>query len=111
MEEKNMNKNKENAQADWIDMIVKSWTWAKLTNDERNKFGDELSKETTKKIISGTYRQRWEILNALVGALRREHHSHEQLEGIVVVQLGGGRWHLAAPVVQTAVITFLYCHD
>ena len=60
-----MNKNKENAQTDWIDMIVKSWTWAKLTNDERNKFWDELSKETTKKIISGTYRQRWEILNAL----------------------------------------------
>ena len=29
-----MNKNKENAQADWTDMIVKSWTWAKLTNDE-----------------------------------------------------------------------------
>ena len=60
-----MNKNKENAQADWTDMIVKSWTWAKLTNDERNKFGDELNKETTKRIISGTYKQRWEILNAL----------------------------------------------
>ena len=60
-----MNKNKENAQADWTDMIVKSWTWAKLTNDERNKFGDELNKEATKKIISGTYRQRCEILNAL----------------------------------------------
>ena len=60
-----MNKNKENARADWTDMIIKSWTWAKLTNDERNKFGDELNKETTKKIISGTYKQRWEILNAL----------------------------------------------
>ena len=60
-----MNKNKENAQADWTDMIVKSWTWEKLTREERNKFGDELSKETTKKIISGTYRQRCEILNAL----------------------------------------------
>ena len=60
-----MNKNKENAQADWTDMIIKSWTWAKLTNDERNKFGDELNKEATKKIISGTYKQRWEILNAL----------------------------------------------
>ena len=60
-----MNKNKENAQTDWTDMIVKSWTWAKLTNDEKNKFGDELNKETTKKIISGAYRQRWKILNAL----------------------------------------------
>ena len=60
-----MIKNKENAQADWTDMIIKSWTWAKLTNDEKNKFGDELNKEITQKIISGTYRQRWEILNAL----------------------------------------------
>ena len=60
-----MNKNKENAQADWTDMIVKSWTWEKLTNDERNKFWDELNKGTTKKIISGTYKQRWEVLNAL----------------------------------------------
>ena len=60
-----MNKNKENAQADWTDMIIKSWTWAKLTNDERNKFGDELNKEATKKIISGTYKQRWGILSAL----------------------------------------------
>ena len=60
-----MNKNKENAQADWTDMIVKSWTWEKLTGEERNKFGDELNKETTKKIISGTYKQRWEILSAL----------------------------------------------
>ena len=60
-----MNKNKESAQADWTDMIVKSWTWEKLTREEINKFGDELNKETTKKIISGTYRQRWEVLNAL----------------------------------------------
>ena len=60
-----MNKNKENAQTDWTDMIAKSWTWAKLTNDERNKFGDELNKETTKKIISGTYEQRWKTLNTL----------------------------------------------
>ena len=64
-----MNKNKENAQTDWTDMIVKSWTWEKLTREERKKFGDELNKETTKKIISGTYRQRWEILSALYSML------------------------------------------
>ena len=60
-----MTKNKLDAQADWTDMIIKSWTWARLTNAEKNKFGDELVKETTQKAISGTYRQRWEILNAL----------------------------------------------
>ena len=58
-------KNKKYAQADWTDMIIKSWTWARLTNAEKNKFGDELAKEITQKVISGTYRQRWEILNAL----------------------------------------------
>lgn len=60
-----MNKNKENAQADWMNMIIKSWTWAKLTNEEKNKFGDELNKEVTQKIISGTYKQRVAILSAL----------------------------------------------
>ena len=60
-----MNKNKENAQADWTAMIIKSWTWAKLTNEEKNKFGDKLNKEITQKIISGTYKQRVAILNAL----------------------------------------------
>jgi hypothetical protein len=60
-----MIKNKENAQADWTDMIIKSWTWRKLTDDEKNRFGDELNDESTQKTISGTYKQRWESLNAL----------------------------------------------
>jgi len=59
-------KIKENAQADWTDMIIKSWTWAKLTDEEKNRFGDEINKSITQKeVIKGTYRQRWEILNAL----------------------------------------------
>ena len=60
-----MIKNKENAQADWVNMIVRSWTWSKLTDNEKNRFGDELEKEITQKVISGTYKQRWEILSAL----------------------------------------------
>ena len=60
-----MTKNKLDAQADWTSMIIKSWTWERLTTIEKNRFGDEVSKETTQKIISGTYKQRWEILNAL----------------------------------------------
>ena len=58
-------KLKENAQADWTSMIIKSWTWAKLTNEEKNRFGDEVNKEITRKVVVGSYRQRWEILNAL----------------------------------------------
>ena len=60
-----MNKNKLLAQADWTDRIIKSWTWAKLTDEEKNKFGDELNKASMQKIISGTYKQRWGILSAL----------------------------------------------
>ena len=60
-----MNKNKESAQEDWTDKSIKSWTWAKLTDEEKNKFGDELNKASMQKIISGTYRQRWGILSAL----------------------------------------------
>ena len=60
-----MNKNKENAQADWTDRIIKSWTLVKLTDEEKNKFGDELNKASIQKIISGTYKQRWGILSAL----------------------------------------------
>ena len=60
-----MIKNRLTAQADWTNMIIKSWTWERLTATEKHKFRDELSKEATQKIITGTYKQRCEILNAL----------------------------------------------
>ena len=61
-----MLKNKLLAQADWTEMIEKSWTWAKLTNDEKFRFKEEISKSITQKeIIKGTYKQRWQVLNAL----------------------------------------------
>lgn len=60
-----MIKNRLTAQADWTNMIIKSWTWERLTATEKHKFRDELSKEAAQKIITGTYKQRCEILNAL----------------------------------------------
>lgn len=57
-------KNKNNATTDFINMILKSWTWEKLTEQERNRFLTLLSEERfSKKRIIGTYKQRYEILN------------------------------------------------
>ena len=62
-------KAKENAYTDWFEMIFKSWTWEKLTESEREKFIDEVDKFCSERssfqILKGTYRQRWDILQAL----------------------------------------------
>lgn len=56
-----MTQNKENAKNNWCDMVLKSWTYARLTTDERNRLTNAISR--TK--FSGTYRQRCEVLNAV----------------------------------------------
>ena len=68
-----MIKNKENAQADWIDMISKSWTWAKLTEKERKQFKGLLEHPCSAVVIKGNYEQRWEACEALY---------HTYLEGL-----------------------------
>lgn len=60
-----MNKNKENARLDYMEMIEKSWTWARLTEDERKRFVNVVDNSEHLGAIFGTYRQRWEILCAL----------------------------------------------
>ena len=55
-----MNKDKENALKDYLEMIKKSWTWARLTEKETKKFEELLSLERFK--LSGSYKQRWSIL-------------------------------------------------
>ena len=61
--------NKENAYKDWFDMIVLSWTWARLTELERMKFEDEVEnfcgEHSSIQILKGNYNQRWNILQAL----------------------------------------------
>jgi hypothetical protein len=60
------NKVKENAYSDWFDMIFKSWTWEKLTDNERTVFVDQMDSWCNcRGLLIGTYKQRWEILNEM----------------------------------------------
>lgn len=59
--EDDMEKQKEFAIPDYMDMIKKSWTWAKLTEDEKSAFREVVSKASMY-TIKGTYMQRWETL-------------------------------------------------
>ena len=59
-------KSKENAYSDWFEMIFNSWTWEKLTDDERKTFVDRMNSWCNYRgLLIGTYRQRWEILSEM----------------------------------------------
>ena len=58
-------KAKENAWSDFRQMIMKSWTWARLTDDERIKALDALHFADDQGYIIGSYRQRWGIMNSV----------------------------------------------
>ena len=56
-------KNKEEAVKDFCTMIWQSWTYARLTPEERSRFFELLTTERFKKYrIIGTYKQRLEAL-------------------------------------------------
>ena len=59
-------KAKENAYTDWFEMIFNSWTWGKLTDDERTAFVDQMDSWCNwRGLLIGTYTQRCEILNEM----------------------------------------------
>lgn len=51
-------KDKERAKSEWWNMIQKSWTWNRLTQEEQDKFCRKFVFVNPK----GTYRQRLEVL-------------------------------------------------
>lgn len=55
-----MNKDKESALKDYLEMIKKSWTWDKLTEKERKNFEECLYKARYE--LKGSYKKRWDIL-------------------------------------------------
>jgi hypothetical protein len=59
------NKNKENATLDFIERIKESWTWARLTEQEKKRFEDSVIWSINQNVIVGTYKQRYHTLNAL----------------------------------------------
>lgn len=68
-----MNKNKEEAVFDFVNMISKSWTWDKMSTREQERFGEILEHPCSSVVIKGNYKQRWEACEALY---------HTYLEGL-----------------------------
>lgn len=58
-------KDKELAKQEYLEMIKKSWTWAKLTEKEKDRFLSLLDNPCSTTIIKGDYDQRWDACEAL----------------------------------------------
>lgn len=82
-------KTKEQAKQEWLEMILKSWTWARLTEKEREQFKGLLEHPCSATVIRGTYEQRWEACEALY---------HTFLEGLNYDPL---EWRDAQPTTST----------
>lgn len=63
-----MEKEKTKALENFYNMILNSWTYKKLTKEEKNKFDELMEHTRTQEALKGTYKQRWEILQAIYGA-------------------------------------------
>lgn len=66
-----MTKTKENAAQDFLEMIKKSWTWERLTKEEKDQFMKAWETVTIawtgngESAVKGTYKHRWRICNAM----------------------------------------------
>lgn len=61
-------KKKENALIDYIQMTKRSWTYNKMFENEKKTVIAVLSNFATKDALKGSYRHRWNILNAVYRA-------------------------------------------
>lgn len=59
---------KENALLQFIGMTCKSWTFNRMTQAEKEKCIDALYFPNEQGMLKGTFRQRWDILNAVYNA-------------------------------------------
>lgn len=82
-------KDKNLAKQDYLDMIKQSWTWAKLTKEERQTFLDLLEHPCSAAVIKGTYNDRLAACEALY---------HTYLEGLGYTPLD---WREVQPTVST----------
>ena len=82
-------KDKNLAKQDYLEMISKSWTWARLTEKEREQFKGLLEHPCSAAVIKGNYEQRYEACEALY---------HTFLEGLGYDPL---EWRDAQPTVST----------
>lgn len=58
-------KNKENVLNDYKKMIINSWTYQKMTTNERERLQEVFNDIQTREALKGSYKQRWEILQAI----------------------------------------------
>lgn len=63
-----MERTNENATRDYIDMARHSWTYERMTEDERKRCEDALYSCITQTAVKGTYFQRWNVLQAVYSA-------------------------------------------
>lgn len=61
-------KQKENALNEFIDMIEHSWTYDRMTDNEREQCLETFHSNRTTDALKGTWEARWTILNAVYGA-------------------------------------------
>ena len=65
----NIEKTKENAIILFDEMIKQSWTYAKMTKEEQEKWLQVLyDTSRTENCLKGNFYQRWDILNAIYSA-------------------------------------------
>lgn len=60
-----MNKDKNEVFNNYFEMIKNSWTYNKLTNEEKEKLKDILTDSRILTDIKGSYNQRWSALNCI----------------------------------------------
>ena len=58
-------KNKENIIEDYQQMVYKSWTYEKMTPQEKHQWAEVLDLLQITEALKGTYKQRWAILQAI----------------------------------------------
>ena len=63
-----MDKQKENARRDFIEMIRHSWTWNRMTEDEKRHCTDTFFSTASAEAIKGNYDTRYNICHAIYSA-------------------------------------------
>lgn len=61
-------KNKEEAKKDFIEMIKKSWTYERMTEEEKIRWAEFVSGNSVEEALKGSYLARWHILQAIYEA-------------------------------------------
>lgn len=59
------NMEKEKALDNFIDMIEQSWTYDRLTKEEKDRLKDIFNSARVNNSLIGTYKQRWNTLHAV----------------------------------------------